>query len=104
MSKLNQHEIMALLVQLSVMLLMGRFFAELARKVKQPAVVGEIIAGLILGPTVLGMVMPEWFDSLFPSGSSWLVYRDGQGAESHLFACPALFQDREKSRRILSHD
>ena len=73
MNKLNQHEIMALLVQLSVMLLMGRLFAELARKVKQPAVVGEIIAGLILGPTILGMVMPEWFDSLFPSGSSWLV-------------------------------
>jgi Kef-type K+ transport system membrane component KefB len=73
MSKLNQHEIMALLVQLSVMLLMGRLFAELARKLKQPAVVGEIIAGLILGPTVLGMVMPGWFESLFPSGSSWLV-------------------------------
>ncbi len=73
MSKLSQHEIMALLVQLSVMLLMGRLFAELARKVKQPAVVGEIIAGLILGPTILGMVQPDWFESLFPIGSSALV-------------------------------
>lgn len=73
MSKLSQHEIMALLVQLSVMLIMGRLFAELARKVKQPAVVGEIIAGLILGPTILGMFQPDWFDSLFPSGSSSLV-------------------------------
>ncbi|MCE2892932.1 MAG: cation:proton antiporter [Flammeovirgaceae bacterium] len=73
MSKLSQHEIMALLVQLSVMLIMGRLFAELARKVKQPAVVGEIIAGLILGPTILGMFQPDWFDTLFPSGSSSLV-------------------------------
>lgn len=73
MNKLSQQEIMALLVQLSVMLLMGRLFAELARKVKQPAVVGEIIAGLILGPTILGTIMPGWFEVLFPPGSSWLV-------------------------------
>ncbi len=64
---------MALLVQLSVMLLVGRLFAELARKVKQPAVVGEIIAGLILGPTILGMIQPGWFETLFPVGSSSLV-------------------------------
>ncbi|NOS54925.1 MAG: cation:proton antiporter [Cyclobacteriaceae bacterium] len=73
MSKLSQQEIMALLVQLSVMLLVGRLFAELARKVKQPAVVGEIIAGLILGPTILGMIQPDWFETLFPVGSSSLV-------------------------------
>ncbi len=73
MTKLSQHEVMALLVQLSVMLLMGRLFAELARKVKQPAVVGEIIAGLILGPTILGTMQPDWFQTLFPPGSSWLV-------------------------------
>jgi Kef-type K+ transport system membrane component KefB len=73
MSKLNQHEIMSLLIQLSVMLLVGRAFAEIARKVKQPAVIGEIIAGIILGPTVLGMVSPETFQSLWPVGPSSLV-------------------------------
>lgn len=73
MSKLNHQEIMNLLIQLSVMLLAGRMFAELARKLKQPAVVGEIAAGLILGPTILGMVSPTWFHGLFPDGSSSLV-------------------------------
>ena len=48
---------------------MGRAFAELARKVHQPAVVGEIIAGILLGPTVLGMIQPEWFEALFPPAS-----------------------------------
>src|SRR5688572_6016209 len=48
------------------MLLMGRLFAEVARKFKQPAVVGELVAGLLLGPTVLGMIEPEWFHALFP--------------------------------------
>nr|MCU0368682.1 cation:proton antiporter [Cyclobacteriaceae bacterium] len=73
MSKLSQHEIMNLLMQLGLMLLMGRLFAELARKVKQPAVVGEIIAGIILGPSILGMIQPDWFHGLFPTGSSSLV-------------------------------
>lgn len=60
-------------MQLSVMLLAGRIFAELARKFKQPSVVGEILAGLILGPTILGMISPDSFDLLFPAGSSSLV-------------------------------
>lgn len=73
MTKLSQHEVMNLLIQLSVMLLMGRLFAEAARKLKQPTVVGEILAGILLGPTVLGMLNPEWFQLLFPVGSSALV-------------------------------
>ncbi len=73
MTKLNQQEIMSLLIQLSVMLAMGRAFAELARKLKQPAVVGEIIAGILLGPTILGTISPDGFHSLFPPGSSSLV-------------------------------
>jgi Kef-type K+ transport system membrane component KefB len=73
MNKLSQHEVMSLLIQLSVMLMMGRLFAEAARKIKQPAVVGEILAGIILGPTILGMIEPEWFHGLFPAGSSALV-------------------------------
>lgn len=48
---------------------MGRLFAEAARKLNQPAVIGEIIAGILLGPTVLGMLQPEWFEALFPTDS-----------------------------------
>jgi Kef-type K+ transport system membrane component KefB len=73
MNKLSQHEVMSLLIQLSIMLMLGRLLAEAARKIKQPAVVGEILAGIILGPTILGMINPDWFHGLFPSGSSALV-------------------------------
>jgi Kef-type K+ transport system membrane component KefB len=52
------------------MLIMGRVFAELARKLNQPAVIGEIIAGILLGPTVLGMIRPDLFDALYPVGSA----------------------------------
>jgi len=59
------------------MLALGRLMAEVARKFKQPAVVGEIIAGVILGPTVLGMIAPGWFDVLFPKIGNSTLALDG---------------------------
>jgi Kef-type K+ transport system membrane component KefB len=73
MLKLSQNDLLNLLVQLGLMLIAGRIMAEAARKLKQPAVVGEIMAGIILGPTILGMISPEIFNSIFPSTSSSLV-------------------------------
>jgi len=70
MGKLIHADVVHLLLQLSIMLLVGRLFAEVARKLKQPAVVGEIFGGILLGPTVLGMINPEWFYSLFPVPST----------------------------------
>lgn len=70
---LSHQEITGLLIQLGVMLLVGRLFAEIGRKLRQPSVVGEIIAGIILGPTLLGMVAPELFSMLFPPGRSSIV-------------------------------
>lgn len=69
MGKLGHADVMHLFLQLSIMLIIGRLFAEAARKVNQPAVIGEILAGILLGPTVLGMINPEWFEGLFPVGS-----------------------------------
>ncbi|CAN5206954.1 hypothetical protein BH09BAC3_BH09BAC3_03630 [soil metagenome] len=65
------------MVQLSVMLAFGRIMAEVARKFKQPAVVGEILAGLILGPTILGTFSPDAFEMLFPKTGTSAVVLDG---------------------------
>ena len=65
------------MIQLGVMLAFGRMMAEVARKFKQPAVVGEIIAGLILGPTILGSISPDSFDLLFPSTGASAIVLDG---------------------------
>jgi len=70
MGKLSHDMVVQLLIQLSLMLVMGRLFAEIARRFKQPAVVGELIAGIIIGPTVLGLIQPDWFQFLFPTGSA----------------------------------
>ncbi len=63
--KMSIADITFFLVGISVMLLFARIFGELARSVKQPIIVGEIIAGIILGPTLLGLFWPEVFQNLF---------------------------------------
>lgn len=77
MDKLNHTEVISLLIQLAVMLSFARLMAEFARKFKQPAVVGEIIAGIILGPTILGTFTPEIFEMLFPTTGPSAVVLDG---------------------------
>jgi Kef-type K+ transport system membrane component KefB len=67
--KLGHADVVHLLVQLSIMLVMARLFAEVFRKLNQPAVIGEILAGILLGPTVLGMLKPDWFEALYPAGA-----------------------------------
>ncbi|MFM7151449.1 MAG: cation:proton antiporter [Gemmataceae bacterium] len=57
--------LLPLLVQLVVILAMARIFGALFRRMGQPVVVGEIAAGLILGPSVLGRLAPDLFAGLF---------------------------------------
>lgn len=64
--KLNHHHVIILLLQISLMLIFARLLSELAKKFKQPGVVGEILAGIILGPTILGAIYPPFTETLFP--------------------------------------
>ncbi len=49
------------------MLLFARAFGEGVRMLKQPLVVGEIIAGIVLGPTIFGLLFPSTFHLIFIS-------------------------------------
>jgi Kef-type K+ transport system membrane component KefB/mannitol/fructose-specific phosphotransferase system IIA component (Ntr-type) len=55
------------LITLSLMLFSAKALGELFSRIKQPSIIGEILAGLIIGPTVLGAIYPELFNWLFPS-------------------------------------
>jgi Kef-type K+ transport system membrane component KefB/nucleotide-binding universal stress UspA family protein len=48
------NEILILLIQVASLLLFARLFGEIAQRLGQPSVVGEILAGILLGPTFLG--------------------------------------------------
>jgi len=56
-----------LFLSIGVLLLFAWGFGELARRFNQPAVLGEIIAGLVLGPTVFGYLSPDMLHWLFPA-------------------------------------
>lgn len=58
-----------LLVQIMVVLTVARFLGALCRKIGQPSVVGEIVAGIALGPSLLGMFFPQVTETLFPQAS-----------------------------------
>ena len=77
METLNHQEVINLLLQLASMLIVARIFSEVARKLKQPAVVGEILAGIIIGPTILGSLFPMVQDYLFQSHPMTNVALDG---------------------------
>ncbi len=58
-----------LLLQIIVILTVARSMGVLFSKLKQPTVIGEIVAGILLGPTLLGAIWPEGYAYLFPASS-----------------------------------
>ena len=61
------HPLSILLIQIVAIILAARSLAWLMTKIGQPTVIGEIIAGILLGPSLLGWLSPEMSHFLFPS-------------------------------------
>ena len=58
-----------LLLQIIVIIAFARLFGFLFKKIGQPAVIGEIVAGIILGPSIVGLFFPSVNHFLFPPAS-----------------------------------
>jgi Kef-type K+ transport system membrane component KefB/nucleotide-binding universal stress UspA family protein len=60
---LSEHELLVFLVQVFLLLGMARLLGALMKRFGQPPVVGELLAGVVLGPSLFGLVLPgahEW--------------------------------------------
>ena len=57
------------LAQIVTILIVSRIFAYIFRKIHQPTVIGEILAGIVLGPSLLGLLFPGFSSALFPENS-----------------------------------
>jgi Kef-type K+ transport system membrane component KefB len=57
------------LLELTVIVIAGRVGAALAKRIGQSAVVGEILMGIALGPSLLGLIAPQAFEYLFRSAT-----------------------------------
>jgi Kef-type K+ transport system membrane component KefB/mannitol/fructose-specific phosphotransferase system IIA component (Ntr-type) len=77
MSQLTHSEITALFLALGLLLASARILGELARAMNLPAVLGEITAGILWGPTVLGALFPQWSSFLFPLSGGGALAFDG---------------------------
>jgi Kef-type K+ transport system membrane component KefB/nucleotide-binding universal stress UspA family protein len=62
----SEHQVLIFLVQIVLLLVTARLLGQLCRRIGQPPVVGELAAGVLLGPSVLGQVAPDLFDWIFP--------------------------------------
>lgn len=69
MNTLSGNDIVVLFLGIALMLGTGRVLGELFRRVRLPAVVGEILAGICIGPSLLGRLAPDFFQWIFPAGT-----------------------------------
>lgn len=63
------HSLTILLFQIIIILIFVRLFSHIFKYIGQPGVIGEIVAGIVLGPSVLGYFFPDFFQTLFPAAS-----------------------------------
>ena len=61
------NRVLYLLGDLAIIIVLCRLFGAGARRLGQPSVIGEIVAGIVFGPTVLGRINESWPGDLFPA-------------------------------------
>ncbi len=64
-----QEPLAIILIQIITIIVVARIFGWAFKKIGQPAVIGEIIAGIVLGPSLVGAIFPEFYAFLFPAHS-----------------------------------
>ena len=63
------HPLALLLAQIVTIIVVAKFFGWICVKLKQPSVIGEMIAGIVLGPSLVGLYFPEFSAFMFPKES-----------------------------------
>ncbi len=82
----------AFFLQLAVILAAVRLVGLVARKIGQPQVVGEMIAGVLLGPSLFGLLAPDWQSRVFPEETQAVLYVVSQiGLVLYMFLIGAEF-------------
>ncbi|HET7461360.1 MAG TPA: cation:proton antiporter [Longimicrobium sp.] len=98
-----------LLVQIAVVVIAARVVGLLFRHIRQPQVMGEMVAGILLGPSFLGMVAPGLSARLFPAASLGFLHSISQvGLLVFMFLVglelnPRLLRGRGHTAVVTSH-
>jgi Kef-type K+ transport system membrane component KefB len=73
------HQLLVFLLQVALLLMVALCLGRLAQRLKMPAIVGELLTGVILGPSLLGNLAPQFADWLFPADPDQMHLLDGVG-------------------------
>lgn len=100
MEHLGPQEVTVMFLALGTLLASAKIFGELARRLSLRSVFGEIFAGILLGPTVLGTVFPDVHQCLFPSRGSSAQVGEGVTTLTIALAKSAGEKNRSSLRRL----
>ena len=78
-ASLGGHPLLVFLIAVVLLLLVARLLAALAERVGMPAIVGELATGVILGPSLLGHLMPGPMHWIFPATAEQMHLLDAVG-------------------------
>ncbi len=67
---LGKEQLLLVLVELALLLLVARALGEVMRRIQLPPVIGELLAGVLLGPSVFGWILPDLQRHIFPQSQS----------------------------------
>lgn len=82
----NTHLAVQFFLQLAVILVVCRAVGAVAARLGQPLVVAEMLAGVMLGPSLFGVFLPEWQQWLFP----WDASQQERDTQSYLYPAAQL--------------
>ena len=105
----SSHSLLLLLSQIAVILMAARSAGRILRKMGQPQVIGEMAAGILLGPSLLGWLVPDFYAMLFPADSLVALNALSQvGIVLFMFVVgleldPALVRERGHAAVLTSH-
>ena len=66
-ARVNDHQLLIFMVDVTVLFLAARIGGEIAARLRIPLHVGELAVGILIGPSLLGWVWPAAFETIFPA-------------------------------------
>jgi Kef-type K+ transport system membrane component KefB len=93
-------------MQAALIVLVSQLVGRAAQRVGQPQVVGEMIAGVLLGPSLFGLLLPQWQQAVFPKATMGTLYVAAQlGVGLYMFLVGTEFRTdhfRSRARSAMS--
>jgi len=82
---MSSDDFVKLMLQLTAMLCVAVLCGRVMRLIRQPSIVGEMIGGIILGPTVFGLLAPSLYEWFFTSSPNVVIVREAATKLGMLF-------------------